>query len=251
MRHTFLFLLLIGLFSPSLCPAKSAALENVRTAQALLGPAIWSRIILIHPEHGHRGRPNRDVYALIFEFSGILWYYDFQGTQSFSRHLGDLDREKTDLLPLLRDVDPTFSRFEIVENASRSDATARPGSIVNGCFIESITALHDRLRAGERIERARLLSYYQDIYGSIVGHTVLAFETPDGAYMIDPQLGPKPTRIARTLYEDPSQVARSLLLPHLLVQARWIDAPISNAARILARADSGRVAKSETERLLR
>jgi len=122
---------------------------------------------------------------------------------------------------------------------------------MNGCFIESITALQERLRAGERIERARLLSYYQDVYGSIVGHTVLTFETPEGAYLIDPQLGSRPTRIARTLHEDAGQVARSLLLPYLLVRARWIDVPMANPARIIARADSGRLAKSETERLRR
>lgn len=247
MRHTFL--LLLGLVSFSIGSAKSGDLENVRTAQALLGHEIWSQLICIHPEPRHHGA-GRDVYALIFEFSGILWYYDVQGTQSFSRHVGDLDHEKADLLALLRDVDPSFSQFEFVETEPPSEMAARHGSIVNGCFIESVVALRERLKLGERIERARLLSYYQDTYGTIIGHTVLTFETRDGAYVIDPELGPKPTRIAQALHEDAGHVARSLLLPYLLVKARWIDAPISNATR-LARADSGRLAKSETEMLRR
>lgn len=236
MRHTFLFLLLLALFSPSAGFAKKVELENVRRAQALLGSETWSRIVLIHPDHQRRGA-NHDVYALIFEFSGILWFYDAQGTQSFSLSVGDLEHEKTDFQPLLRAVDPRYTRFEFVDSESDPGSATR-GSITNGCFIESIAVLQARLKSGERIERARLLSYYQDMYGDVIGHTVLTYETPEGAYVIDPQWGLQPTRLARTLPEDPSRVARSLQLPYLLVQARWIEAPLSGATKI-ARADSG------------
>jgi hypothetical protein len=247
-RHTFLLLLLLGLFCPSTSNAKNAALENVRRAQATLGSEIWSRIIEIHPENPRRGA-RREVYALVFEFSGILWFYSAEGTQSFSLQVGDLENQKHNFAPLLRAINPAYSRFEVVEAASQP-VTPASGSIANGCFIESIVALRDRLDAGEEIESARLLSYYQDMYGTIVGHTVLTYQTPEGAFVIDPQLGRKPMRVARTLSDDAGTVARRLFLSYLLVQARWIDVPMVNASRI-ARANSARVVQSETERILR
>jgi hypothetical protein len=247
-RHTFLLFLLLGLVYPSIGNAKNIELENVRRARALVGPEVWSRIIEIHPENPRRGA-KREVYALVFEFGGILWFYSEEGTQSFSRHVGDLENEKEDFAPLLRAIDPAYSRFEVVDADSRPIAP-EPGAIANGCFIESIAALRERLNSGEEIGRARLLSYYQDRYGAIVGHTVLTYQTSKGAFVIDPQLGRKPTRVARTLSEDAREVARRLFLSYRLVQARWIDVPTTNASRI-ARANSARVARSETERVLR
>lgn len=213
--------------------AKNFALENVQHAQVLLGPEVWNRIIRIQPDD-QRKNGIREIYALVFEYGGILWFYQpTEGTQSLSRQLGDLDHEKENLQPLLCAIDPHYSRFEFVTELNPANTKKIRGSLENGCFIESVAALRSRLMAGEPIQQARLLSYYQDMYGQMVGHTVLTYQTPNGAYVIDPQLGSKPTRIARELSEDAGRVARSLQLPYLLVRARWIDAPVPDTTRMV------------------
>ena len=88
----------------------------------------------------------RVLHALVFEFSGILWFYtDTDGTQSLSLRKGRLDEDKADLGPLLRDIEPGFTRWRALpEESKRADVTTAE-ELPNGCFIESVAAGVERL----------------------------------------------------------------------------------------------------------
>jgi hypothetical protein len=129
---------------------------------------------------GRHSRYPATVYATVFEFAGILWFYtDTDGTQSLSLYRDQLDREKADLRSLLRAIDPGFGAFEEVPDAGQRTGGARP-ALANGCFIDSVAALEARLLEGERITRAALLCYYPREGTALPGHTILAYETERG-----------------------------------------------------------------------
>jgi hypothetical protein len=161
-------------------------LENAWRAQALLGPEVWSRVITVRNESADSRYPGT-VHALVFEVAGILWFYtDTDGTQSFSLHVGQLEQEKNDFGPPLQDIEPGFVRWKIHDGGAAHSLSAAHGPLPNGCFIESVVALRERLAGGVNIEKPRLLSYYLRTRVGQKGHTVLAYDTGQRVEVFDP-----------------------------------------------------------------
>jgi hypothetical protein len=118
------------------------SLTDARRAQALLGDDVWSQVIRIENTARDSVYP-RIVHALVFDFVGRLWFYcGVDGTQSFSVYADQLAEDKADLGPLLREIEPGFRRWTILPRVR-----AAPGPLRNGCFIESLAAVHTRMAA--------------------------------------------------------------------------------------------------------
>ncbi len=219
-------LLLVLLFSGSLA---NASVDTARQARAELGLGIWARVLRIENNNSRSHYP-ATVYATVFEFAGLLWFYtETDGTQSFSLHRGRLDEEKADFLPLLRDIDPGFTAFEVLPDAAPQASSARR-PLPNGCFIDSVAALQTRLARGERVNSAALLSYYIENGGRLHGHTVLACETPAGLVVIDAAQGSSPQPVWHgSLASEPLQVARAVA-PRGVVRAKWVPVPLTASA---------------------
>ena len=234
-----------------LAPALRAepALEQARRAQALLGLDVWSRILKIE-NSGRESRYPRILHALVFEVAGILWFYTaMDGTQSLSLHQGRLVEEKADLGPLLRDIEPGFTRWSIVRAKSLPMDMQR-GELSNGCFIESVAELRLRLARGESLERPRLLSYYDETPFGLHGHTVLVFGRDEHWEFFDPSRPQARPVVAKQHGANPLALARALAGP-TVVKARYVTldfaAPISE--RVLASAEaSGRDGKAKPDR---
>jgi len=205
-------------------PAQTAS-ENVRAAQALLGPGVWSRAITVENEARRSAYP-KIVHALVFELAGILWFYtDVDGTQSFSRHHGNLAAEKADFGPLLRDIDPGFSRWTEAapDLVARMPAgTATP--LRNGCFIESVAALRERLARGEVADDPRLLSYHAMTRDGRVGHTVLSYRTGARIEILDPARRERAFDFPVAVARDPLILARALA-GRDVIRARYVPMP--------------------------
>lgn len=207
-------------------------LESARRAQALLGPETWSRVIRVENTAAHSPYP-ATVYALAFEEAGLLWFYTAtDGTQSLSLHPHRLVEEKADLAPLLADLDPGFTRWAVVPEAREEISPADRAALPNGCFIESLAALRDRIRQGELIERARLLSCYFDTPAGRRGHTVLTYETPRGLYLLDPRRSPQPRRVPRSWADDADALAAAALPGAKVARARWVPTTLPPPALI-------------------
>lgn len=184
-------------------------LDHARHARALLGPATWSQIIRIENDGRHSPYP-RVVHALVFELAGLLWFYaDVNGTQSFSLHRNRLAWEKEHFGPLLRDIEPGFQRWSVVADPAagwRDDGEP----LRNGCFIDSVALLRDRLgRGGPPIRNPRLLSYYAQAVSGLKGHTVLAYEVATGLEIMDPAAPHRATLFPPALGADPLALARA------------------------------------------
>jgi hypothetical protein len=213
------------LFATSLVAASS--LEHARRAQALLGPQVWSQVITVRNSARQSPYP-RVVHALVFELVGILWFYtDVNGTQSFSLHRGRLAEEKKDFGPLLRDIEPGFERWVPVARGAASvsewprtplaDArshVALPATfsepLPNGCFIESVAALRQRLNRGLAVEDPRLLSFYVPNSAGKMGHTVLAYESGGSVEVVDPSQPGQPLIFPPATAREPLALARAL-----------------------------------------
>jgi hypothetical protein len=184
------------------------SLAHVRNAQALLGPEVWSQVVRIEnkkPSARHR----RVVHALVFELAQILWLYEpSEGTQSFSLHKGRLAEEKADFAPLLRAIDPGFTRWSVVADSAAADEN--DGTVPNGCFIRSVVALRDRVLAGGEAVRPHLLSYYIDTSTGQQGHTVLAYETAGRVEVVDATQGGRRYNLPATLALDALKLARAM-----------------------------------------
>lgn len=199
-----------------------SSLDAARRAQELLGPEVWSRVITIENENRHSPYP-RTVHALIFELAGILWFYtDHDGTQSFSLHVGRVEEEKADFAPLLRDIDPGFRRWAGVER-DPAGRTRQDGDepLRNGCFVESVVALRERLGRGGVAEEPRLLSYYAATSSGRVAHTVLAFNVGDRVEIVDPAQRDQAFVFPRKSGASALALARALV-GRDVVQARYV-----------------------------
>ena len=213
------------------------SLADAHRAQALLGPDLWSRVIRIEND-ARNSRYSRVVHALVFELDGVLWFYtDADGTQSFSRLRGRLDEDKAGFGPLLRDIEPGFARWS--EIPAQLPPVAATGKLRNGCFVESVAALRERLARGGSAVHPQLLAYYVNTSGGTLGHTVLVSETGDRIEVFDPErrgearffpprLLTDPLALARTLAGD--RVAKARLVP-IVPPAAW--------TQVFAGADGG------------
>jgi hypothetical protein len=174
--------LVVGLLAGSALLRGSDSLGHAQLAREWLGRETWAQVIEIENTARHSRYP-RVVDAVVFEFGGLLWFYtDTDGTQSFSLHVGRLAEEKGDFGPLLRDIEPGFVRWRVVDGAARG----KPGGVLpNGCFIASIAAWRERTRRGVAMENPRLLSFYVAVTGGLKGHTVLVYSADGELHVID------------------------------------------------------------------
>ncbi len=186
----------------------------------MLGPDIWSQIVRIENDARPSPYPRR-LHALVFELAGILWFFTpANGTQSFSLHAGRLAEEKADFGPLLRDIEPGFARWSIVPPERWPKVI--PGlALRNGCLIESVAALRERLARGESMERPRLLSYYAKLAEGVKGHTVLAFGAGEQLEVVDPGQPGAHLRFAKSFSADPLALARAVEGPTVF-KARYV-----------------------------
>jgi hypothetical protein len=198
-----LLLLFFGLMGVTISAlAAPSGLRAARHAQALLGPETWSQVVRIENENT-RSLYDPTVYALIFEFAGILWFYtDADGTQSFSLYKNRLEKEKADLSPGLREIDPGFRRFE---RLNTEWVVAPNKALPNGCFIESIAAGRTLLASRGDIGSAQLLLIYAS--GVRAGHCVFAFEAGGAMYVVDPAEDGRPRRVTGNERWDAEQLA--------------------------------------------
>jgi len=244
--------LLVGLLLVPGWLAAETLLESAQRAQAMLGPETWSRVIRIENTAVRSPYP-ATVYALAFEEAGILWFYTAtNGTQSLTLHPDRLAEEKADLLPLLRKIEPGFARWSEMPDTPGENRPPARTALPNGCFVQSLAALRERLQRGERIERARLLSFYFDTPDGKRGHTVLTFETRHGLYLLDPLRSPEPRRLPRDWADKPDALAEAAL-PHGRVDsARWVPTAMPLVTGMLAAAESAnRAAPEGAPRLMR
>lgn len=185
------------------------SLPAARRAQAMLGAETWSEVVKI--ENTLPGAVySKTVYALIFELEGILWFYTAaEGTQSLSLYRHRTAQDKGELAMLLREIDRGFARYETIsrnEEAAGFPGGGAPEVLPNGCFIESVV-LARSLAVRRGITDARLLMYYSP--SRVSGHCVLAFQSAEGIFVVDPTGGPKPVRAARKWPSDLAELVRS------------------------------------------
>ncbi len=212
-----LCLLAMLLAAPALASAganEDSGLADAAAARALLGGDTWSRLVRIGNASPRgllsRSAYPRTVYALVFELSGILWFYtDADGTQSLSLTRGTVARDEADPGPLFRAIDGGFASWAWVDAAP---APPGPGSRrpPNACFVESVAALLRRLAVGDEAASPRLLSYYVDTRYGRLGHTVLVFGTASGLAAIDPEASGLPERLPAELGADPRAISAYL-----------------------------------------
>jgi hypothetical protein len=199
-------------------------LADALAARYLLGADTWARVVRIE-NTGSRGLEARSpypptTYALLFELSGILWFYcDEDGTQSLSLRRGTLDADKADPGPLLRAISPRFASWQWADGTGLQ-ARAPRGQPPNDCLIECVAILR---RRGAAPGSASLLFFYVDTPEGRLGHTVLVLEGRDGLTAVDPDMPgvsisiPTPASssaqtIARFLRGGPVAAARELAL---------------------------------------
>ncbi len=187
--------------------AAQSTLDHVRRAQELLGPDSWSRALVVTNRRPGAIYPAR-VHALVFEFNRMLWIYmPYEGTQSLSTHTGQAEKDRENLPALLRGLNPGFVDLTDAP-APVAGAVAMTGSPRNGCFIESLAAARARLARGDRGLRAGILLYYTERGGAGRGHAVMAYATPAGAFIDDPQQQ-RSTTVAAGWSDDPRELAAS------------------------------------------
>lgn len=213
-------LLLFALLAATL-PAQPS-LDYARWAQARLGPDIWSRVITVENDARRSPYP-KVVHALVFELAGILWFYTAtDGTQSFSLHRDNLAAEKADFGPLLRDIEPGFARWTETAPAPAGGAPVDDGSpLRNGCFIESVVALRERVARGEGAAEPRLLSYYANTSAGRLGHTVLSYRVGGRVEILDPAQRERTFVFPLAAGADPLTLARALA-GREVVKARYL-----------------------------
>lgn len=223
----------------------ASSLEHARVAQSLLPPDTWSQVLRIENTASDEVYPD-EVYALAFEFSGLLWFYtDADGTQSLSLAWGQLELEKQEMSRLLLAIHPGFVRYAVVDGpASAVDAEA-VAALPNGCFLRSWAELHHRVAQGEPITRARLLSYYYTARGRRWGHTVLVYDTHEGLFAVDPFESGATRRVKERLGASPVEFARQLNPPGPLIDARWLHAALPGHARVAASTNGRGASRSD------
>jgi hypothetical protein len=189
------------------------ALAHALAARALLGPDPWARVVRIDNGGAGRGRTRtvypRTVYAMVFELSGILWFYcDADGTQSLSLRTGTLEADKADPGPLLRAVSPGFGAWAWVD----SSGWAAPSGVSppNACFLDCVAALRRRAASGAEAATPRLLTFYADTPAGRRGHTVLLFGAGGAEQALDPARSPAPVALPAGLGGDPRAISRYL-----------------------------------------
>lgn len=211
--HLLLFLIVFLGCLPASVQAGDA--ESVALARALLGPQHWSQAIVIRNPKRAGALPSR-VHAAVFAFDGVLWLYvPREGTQSLSHRRGRLELDRANLLPLLHEINPEFTGYEVDPAPPPGVAVGDPPKLRNGCFVESLHALARLRSAGVEVRESGLLTSYVQGPKGLLGHTGLLYRTPEGVFFWDPDRPARPRRITAG-GDQPDQVAQKVR-----PQARW------------------------------
>jgi hypothetical protein len=205
--HLLLILIVFLGFPPASVRAGDA--ESVALARALLSPQHWSQAIVIRNPKRAGSLPSR-VHAAVFAFDGVLWLYlPRQGTQSLSHRRGRIERDRANLLPLLQEIHPEFTGYEVDPAPPPVAPAGDPPKLRNGCFVESLHALTRLRSAGIVLLDSGLFTYYVQGPKGLQGHTGLLFQTPEGVFFWDPDEPARPRRITVGA-DNPDQVAREV-----------------------------------------
>ena len=207
-------------------PLRAGMLDSAWRARELLGPGGWAQVLRIEKDRPWFARP-AVVHALVFELEDRLWYYaDNLGTQSLSLVGGRLARDKSDLSALLREIEPGFSRYEVMRNETKSgEADRSRGELPQGCFIECVGYLRAMIRAGKAPDEARLVAYYVTVAGDTRGHTVLYFMRAGRRYYYDPAYPSEPRPIPPYVSSEAQAIA-DLVAPGFAPPRRAVFLPL-------------------------
>lgn len=185
-----LFLLALGVI-PTVSRAHTTP-GSALQAQEMLGEGVWSRVVKLTHDNA-KSRYPETLYATVFEFDNVLWFYTSTGTQPIERSRNRVDQYRGDLLPLLRTLERKFNGLTFLAPSQElaENPTEIP-SLKNGCVIESIYTMEKLRTQGENLKRANLLLYSttrnsrRGVSGNSVGHAVLVYETDEGFFVVDP-----------------------------------------------------------------
>ena len=244
-------LLVLSVLAPCLGSA-ATSLENARKAQTMLGAEKWSHVIEVTNTSVNSTYPAL-VHALVFEEGGLLWIYtDLDGTQSLSLYSNRLTQEKENLGPLLKAIDEGFTQFKFLPAGPAEPSFVHAAPIPNGCFIESVAALRDRILLGETIARPRLLSCYANTRRGLRGHTVLTYQTPQGFFLLDPAHPTRPRLMPEKWVEDPVSLAGVALEGAKVLKARWVsvDFQVPTALANMTPSPTALATESTTPRMM-
>ena len=175
----------------------------------MLDESTWSQVIQIRNK-----RPNSTfktkVWALAFEFGNRVWIYMPQvGTQSPAVKVGQLELDKRDLSDVLGKINSGFSSYKVVTPSAEIIAELGGATDVpNACLMESLAMLRKMVRSGVEVNQADLLMYYASVGSSLVGHTVLLFETDSGRFVWDPERPQKTLTIEKGYKSNALAIAR-------------------------------------------
>jgi hypothetical protein len=181
------------------------SLDAVRQAQRLLEAHTWSEAVRIENTAAQSRYPHV-VHALVFQLDNVLWFYTpTDGTQSLSVYRNHAEADKRGLGPLFLAIDAGFGRWEILPRDY--DLSPNQPRLPNGCFIESMALLFEKMADGTRIENPGLLSYYVALPGGIRGHTVLEYTSAGRVQIIDPNRPAYTLRIRAANENNPKSIA--------------------------------------------
>ena len=250
MIKRLVLLVFVGFLVSAPATARSGALKmsnherSVRQAVSMLGTDTWAQVIRIKNRRPG-GAYRREVWASVFEFNDILWFYTpAEGTQSLSLYRGKTEEDKANLLPLLQAVHSGFVGFDVPQQPdSKNEGNSYP-KLDNGCFVESLHALGTLVAAGEFVTDARLLLYYSEDRGRVVGHTGLYASTAGGQLFWDPEHPEDWRRITIETEGKAMSVARKVAVARMrsgLKSARWlpVDRIGSRRSELLAAVSPG------------
>src|SRR5690625_525191 len=193
--------------------------EPAIQAHQMLGPGVWSQVIKLE-NRNKKSRYPATLYATVFEFDNVLWFYTSTGTQPIERSRNRVDAYRKNLLPLLKNIERGFSSLKIISAGKTFADDTSLAKLENGCVIESIYSLEKVRRAGTEIEKARLLLYSasrnsrRGIGGNARGHAVLIYQTSEGIFYVDPPEISVVKQFTDELSWDPKTFAASIEEPY-------------------------------------
>ena len=198
----------------------------IRQARAMLGPAVWSRVLLVDNRISDPRHPLR-FPALVFALEGRLWLYDAnEGTQSLSFQAGRLEADKADPGPLLRrflpsvtgfrDLTAEVDRLPPLVGAGRPPRTWRD-RLPFGCFIECFARWRELTASATPPDSGGILAIYFDTSAGHCGHSALVYTSGNRRFIYDPDdEAAIPSQLA-SAPSAPLDLARAffpLLAPH-------------------------------------
>src|SRR5699024_9178481 len=106
-------------------------------AHQMLGPEIWSQVVKLENRNDKSRYPST-LYATVFEFNDVLWFYTSTGTQPIERSRNRVDAYRNNLLPLLKNIERGFRSLSVLPSNKVVTTDIELPQLENGCVIESI-----------------------------------------------------------------------------------------------------------------